>query len=89
MKLTQPDHFKSLRPAPRGISAQRVLAAFRKVYPGKRDTIVQALTVDWTRDKYAPTCEIEHFLKEKSISFGRKYRSLMVESILPVLMQTI
>jgi monoamine oxidase len=44
-----------------GLSSQRVLAAFRKVYPGKRDTIVQALTVDWTTDKYAPTCEMEAF----------------------------
>jgi monoamine oxidase len=46
---------------PGGLSSQRVLAAFRKVYPGKRDTIVQALTVDWTTDKYAPTCEMEAF----------------------------
>ncbi len=46
---------------PGGLSPQRVLAAFRKVYPGKRDTIVQALTVDWTKDKYAPTCEMEPF----------------------------
>lgn len=46
---------------PGGLSPQRVLAAFRKVYPGKRDTIVQALTVDWTKDKFAPTCEMESF----------------------------
>jgi monoamine oxidase len=46
---------------PGGISPQRALAAFRQVYPGKRDTIVQALTVDWTKDKYAPTCEMESF----------------------------
>lgn len=46
---------------PGGLSPQRVLAAFRKVYPGKCDTIVQALTVDWTKDKYAPTCEMEPF----------------------------
>lgn len=47
--------------APGGISAQRGLAAFREVYPGKRDTIVQALTVDWTKDKYAPTCEMRSY----------------------------
>lgn len=45
--------------APGGVSAQRGLAAFREVYPGKKDTIVQALTVDWTKDKFAPTCEME------------------------------
>jgi monoamine oxidase len=46
---------------PGGLSPQRVLAAFRKVYPGKRDTIVQALTKDWTQDKLAPSCEMEPF----------------------------
>ncbi len=46
---------------PGGVSAQRGLAAFREVYPGKKDTIVQALTVDWTRDKYSPTCEMLPF----------------------------
>jgi monoamine oxidase len=47
--------------APGGVSAQRGLAAFREVYPGKRDTIVQALTVDWTKDKLTPTCEMESY----------------------------
>jgi len=47
--------------APGGVSAQRGLAAFREVYPGKKDTIVQALTIDWTKDKYAPTCEMEPY----------------------------
>jgi monoamine oxidase len=46
---------------PGGVSPQRVLAAFRKLYPGKRDTIVQALTYDWTKDKYSPSCEMESF----------------------------
>ena len=46
---------------PGGLSPQHVLAAFRKVYPGKRDTIVQALTRDWTQDKLAPSCEMEPF----------------------------
>lgn len=46
---------------PGGLSAQRVLAAFRQVYPGKHDTIEQALTVDWTKDKFAPVCEMEPF----------------------------
>ncbi|MBB5716624.1 flavin monoamine oxidase family protein [Sphingomonas aerophila] len=44
---------------PGGVSPQRVLAAFREVYPGKKDTIVQALTFDWTKDTLAPTCEME------------------------------
>jgi monoamine oxidase len=46
---------------PGGLSPQRVLGAFREVYPGKQDTIETALTVDWTKDKYAPTCEMESF----------------------------
>ncbi|MCJ7465254.1 MAG: FAD-dependent oxidoreductase [Maribacter sp.] len=46
---------------PGGLSPQRVLAAFRELYPGKGDTIYQALTVDWTKDKYAPACEMEPF----------------------------
>ncbi|MGH8328487.1 MAG: FAD-dependent oxidoreductase, partial [Steroidobacteraceae bacterium] len=46
---------------PGGISPQRVLAAFRQVYPGKRDTIVQALTKDWTQDPLAPSCEMLPF----------------------------
>ena len=46
---------------PGGISPQRVLAAFRQVYPGKRDTIVQALTRDWTQDPLAPSCEMLPF----------------------------
>ncbi|MBV9528489.1 NAD(P)/FAD-dependent oxidoreductase [Sphingomonas sp.] len=46
---------------PSGLSPQRVLAAFREVYPGKRDTIVQALTYDWSQDPFAPTCEMEPF----------------------------
>jgi monoamine oxidase len=46
---------------PGGLSPQRVLAAFRQLYPGKRDTIVQALTKDWTQDKLAPSCEMEPF----------------------------
>ena len=42
---------------PGGISPQRALAAFREVYPGKSDTIEQALGRDWTKEKYAFTCE--------------------------------
>lgn len=46
---------------PSGLSPQRVLAAFREVYPGKSDTIVQALSYDWSQDQFAPTCEMEPF----------------------------
>jgi monoamine oxidase len=46
---------------PGGLSPQRVLAAFREVYPGKKDSIEQVLTLDWTKDKYAPVCEMEPF----------------------------
>ena len=42
---------------PGGISAQRVLAALREVYPGKRDTIELALIKDWTKESFAYTCE--------------------------------
>jgi monoamine oxidase len=42
---------------PGGISPQRALAAFREVYPGKEDTIEQAVGRDWTKEKYSPTCE--------------------------------
>jgi monoamine oxidase len=46
---------------PSGLSPQRVLAAFRRLYPGKKDTIVQALTKDWSKDGFAPTCEMIPF----------------------------
>lgn len=42
---------------PGGVSAQRALAGFREVYPGKRDTIEQALVKDWTKEQFAFTCE--------------------------------
>jgi monoamine oxidase len=42
---------------PGGISPERALAAFREVYPGKEDTIEQAVGRDWTKQKYSPTCE--------------------------------
>ncbi len=42
---------------PGGVSAQRALAGFRQVYPGKRDTIEQALVRDWTKEQFAFTCE--------------------------------
>lgn len=42
---------------PGGVSPLRALAAFREVYPGKRDTIEQAISMDWTKQKYAPNCE--------------------------------
>lgn len=44
-----------------GVSAQRGLASFREVYPGKHDTIVQSLTHDWTQDRFAPACEMLAF----------------------------
>ena len=46
---------------PGGLSPQRVLGAFRELYPGKKDTIYQALTLDWTKDRFAPACEMESF----------------------------
>jgi len=42
---------------PGGVSAQRALAGFRSVYPGKNDTIEQALVKDWTKEQFAYTCE--------------------------------
>ncbi|MDN3548575.1 flavin monoamine oxidase family protein [Mucilaginibacter aquaedulcis] len=46
---------------PGGLTPERVLAAFRSVYPGKHDTIEQALTFDWTKDRFAPACEMQPF----------------------------
>ncbi|MEO5602953.1 MAG: NAD(P)/FAD-dependent oxidoreductase [Cyclobacteriaceae bacterium] len=46
---------------PGGVSAQRALAAFREVYPGKHDTIEQALVRDWTKEEFAFTCERLNF----------------------------
>jgi len=46
---------------PGGVSPQRALAAFRKLYPGKRDTIEQAISQDWTKQKYSPNCERQPF----------------------------
>jgi monoamine oxidase len=46
---------------PSGFPPQQILAAFREVYPGKRDTIEQALTLDWSSNKYSPVCEMEPF----------------------------
>jgi monoamine oxidase len=42
---------------PGGVCARRALAAFRSVYPGKPDTIEQALVKDWTKEQFAYTCE--------------------------------
>nr|WKN35694.1 FAD-dependent oxidoreductase [Tunicatimonas sp. TK19036] len=46
---------------PGGVSAQRALAAFREIYPGKQVTIEQAMIKDWTKDQFAPTCERLNF----------------------------
>ncbi len=46
---------------PSGFPPEQVLAAFRKVYPGKKDTIVKALTHDWSKDRFSPMCEMEPF----------------------------
>lgn len=46
---------------PGGLSPLRVLDSFRSLYPGKKDTIYQALTHDWTKDRFAPTCEMQAF----------------------------
>ena len=40
-----------------GISPQRALATFRELYPGKGDTIEQAIGRDWTKQKFSSTCE--------------------------------
>lgn len=42
---------------PGGISVQRALAVFRELYPGKVDTIEQAVSRDWTKEAYSSTCE--------------------------------
>ena len=42
---------------PGGVSPQRALAAFRELYPGKKDTIEQVVSRDWTKEIFSPTCE--------------------------------
>ena len=42
---------------PGGVSPQRALAAFREVYPGKKDTIELAISRDWTKESFSSTCE--------------------------------
>lgn len=42
---------------PGGVSPQRALATFRELYPGKKDTIEQVVSRDWTKEKYSSTCE--------------------------------
>lgn len=42
---------------PGGVSPQRALAAFRDLYPGNKFPLEQALSKDWTKDLFAPTCE--------------------------------
>ncbi len=46
---------------PGGVSPARALAGFREAYPGKHDTIEQALVKDWTKDEFSPTCERLNF----------------------------
>jgi monoamine oxidase len=46
---------------PGGVSPQRALAAFREVYPGKKDTIELAIGRDWTKEAFSPTCERQPF----------------------------
>ncbi|MBL7735857.1 MAG: NAD(P)/FAD-dependent oxidoreductase [Chitinophagaceae bacterium] len=50
-----------LATGPGGVSPERALAGFRAAYPGKKDTIEQALVKDWTKDPFAPTCERVNF----------------------------
>ena len=42
---------------PGGVSPQRALASFREVYPGKKDTIEQVISKDWTKEAFSSTCE--------------------------------
>ena len=42
---------------PAGISPLRALAGLQEVYPGKQLPIEQAIVKDWSKDRYAPTCE--------------------------------
>jgi monoamine oxidase len=47
-----------LATGPGGVSPQRALAGFREVYPGKKgDAIELAISKDWTKDNFSPTCE--------------------------------
>ncbi|MEX2602304.1 MAG: FAD-dependent oxidoreductase [Balneolaceae bacterium] len=46
-----------------GITPERALDAFRRLYPGdsSRITIEQTLVKDWTQDTFAPSCERQSF----------------------------
>ena len=57
---------------PSGVSAQRVLAAFREVYPGKHDTIVQALRKTGRKINMHLCAKWSHFQLGKCINSGRK-----------------
>jgi monoamine oxidase len=40
-----------------GVKAEAALATFRSLYPGKLDTIENAMIIDWSRDPWASACE--------------------------------
>lgn len=46
---------------PGGVSPQRALAAFREAYPGKKDSIEQAISKDWSKDSFLNACDKQPF----------------------------
>jgi monoamine oxidase len=44
-----------------GVRADAALAAFRNSYPGKQDTIEQAMIIDWSRDPWCMACETTNY----------------------------
>jgi monoamine oxidase len=44
-----------------GVAPEAALASFRKTYPGKRDTIEQAMVIDWSRDPWCMACETTNY----------------------------
>lgn len=63
-KIPMSDIYKKEGASPaalRFLGGGRALVAFREVYPGKRDTIEQVISKDWTKDAFSPTCERNPF----------------------------
>jgi monoamine oxidase len=44
-----------------GVRADAALAVFRNGYPGKKDTIEQAMIIDWSRDPWCMACETTNY----------------------------
>jgi monoamine oxidase len=44
-----------------GVHAETALTTFRDYYPAKRDTVEQAMIIDWSRDPWCMACETTNY----------------------------